>query len=120
MSERQITIPQFCQPHMREAVDVLGLGPQDPWRAGVIIANLLMAGLALDQGVDTGLSPNAWMDAGNGQCLACRFAESWRQAKLCLFKGDAHAAKVSRREIRDEDCPLLGAPITPPSEPGSR
>lgn len=42
MSEPLIVIPDMCQTHQRLLLDLLGIGPDGPWRSHIVVAQIAL------------------------------------------------------------------------------
>ena len=72
MSGPTITLPDMCRTHQALLVKQLGYGPQDPWRALLVAAQIaLFQGATTDPKVQTELGGDATRLQELG-CLGCR------------------------------------------------
>lgn len=85
MSEEPINVPAMCQKHQALLVQQAGIGPEGPWRAVIICANVcLFQMVCCDKAVHERIGGDVHRFSELG-CLAC--------LKPDLFREVAEAAK---------------------------
>jgi len=97
-----IMIPQMCKQHEGNVVWALKHKRTDPWRAGIIVAQVLL----FQQWAKS--QPCESIEQMNGllkliPCLGCNDAVAFHRVMMVLKKGLNHSVKVSKMEITDPD-----------------
>lgn len=97
-----IMIPNLCEKHAGNVVWALKQRRTDPWRAGIIVAQvLLFQQWTKSQPCESTDQMNALLKLI--PCLACNDVVAFHRVMLVLRKGLDHSVKVSRMEVTDPD-----------------
>lgn len=106
----QVQVPQLCQSHQVHLVTRLRLGPDDPWRAAMVVNALLMFQRASQDnsihartGGDIGQLSLVLAEIG---CLACRYPEDFSSALSFQHEADGkRVADVIHARVSDPRWP---------------
>lgn len=106
-----VVLPELCFRCQRRIVKRCHLNPWDPWRAHIVVAQLLLfTWVASEDGIHTrseGDSNNLSLILAELGCLGCARRPLFGDAILPLLaKGLSHAADVQKGKVRDELYPV--------------
>ncbi len=93
---------QMCQRHQRRLVDAAKLGPEDPWRSLVIVAQIvLFQSATANDATYTRLNADITKIASLG-CLACYNPEAFGEVEQAAKANDLGALKaLGERWLRE-------------------
>jgi hypothetical protein len=126
-----IVVHEFCRAHARALVLAANLGPDDPWRAGLVVAQLItFQALMNNRRIITrlGANPDSTekidldVDTANLVfaeigCPLCFSGTVFRAVRRIMARGMDHAAAVAKFEVLDPDATwITPTSLQPPRE----
>jgi hypothetical protein len=98
----RITVPDMCQKHQRLLLDQIGIGPEGPWRAHIIVAQIaLFQGTTAHAGTYERIGGDVTR-IGELGCLACYRPDTFGAIVQAFQQGGIAAVKQLGERLVEE------------------